>query len=894
MNGIMVKRVYCTVRVFALGAMVVSSPAATVLTDGFETVSGSTDGTGDFDPLANNNPHGTNQNGPITEATPEGVQVRTSAVAPGPAEGNQYLRINANDSYIPFLSPEIVNTQDFTVTFRVYNSSGIGLNLQVGRINAATGPNIGFSNMSWENGQIRRFRHSSEGSGWENITGFASGQWDRIGLEYQASGTTLGTFNMYLNDFSAPVATNLLINNPGFVPPLNNVFLGTRAGAGEVYIDDIEVFEGPMPEEPEPPKADIAFDSRGQLCVDGWLQMTEINYGLGLTYLNNTVTASGTNWVEYENASLSMRKEFVVSNDVITVTMEITPKSVPAQASVVETRLDFAGESRTFTHWFQPFTYGHPDFTGQILAVPGAADWDLGFGGATGWEAGAVFVGPAGSFMFDRFRADGYTSVAAGPERVAADLSEADFPLYTRHFAEWSGAQTTHDTTWRDNAFLPGVNTVTYALRMYDTSDADEAIRRASKDFYRARRDYWLTEHPEAAAVSTPPSPSIASFSMFAANWAGGPPDIINIRGVAANAKSNLILYRQMLDAAGLQDFELYFWIMLYEPDTRGGWGDLPTPEKPAPLSDVVYLNGLRDYFADLKSNVANLNVGLYVNLWAAWGSSMVYSNHPSWFRARNMTNDGGGTAFFGKLPEYGRHLYDPSFTPAEASVPEMIQSYGLDFVFFDNGGFADAVAGSMAEQETFFSNLVQSVHDVGALAIPNGRNPYMDLNYVERLAGLTADNDKWYADSFAESFTVPRACQPLLQRIGSDYTFAVPGFFAGGYTDDPGFVPYFPAHFSDAIVENGYQDWVNILKARKLAETPPNVTYVGPANGGSGLELRWNSITATTYGIESASPLSSGFSQIVTNGIPGTPPENTSIIPQSGAGPSAYRVLGQ
>lgn len=882
------------VGVFALGAVVRSLPAAAGLVDGFETVPGSTDGTGDFDPLANNNPHGTNPNGPITEATPEGVQVRTSAVAPGPAEGNQYLRINPSDIYVPFLSPEIVNTQEFTVTFRVYNSSSTGLNLQVGRINASTGPNIGFSNMSWENGQVRRLRHSSEGSGWENITGFAFGQWDRIGLEYQASGTTLGTFNLYLNDFSAPVFTNLLVNNPGFVPPLNNVFFGTRAGAGEVYIDDIEVFEGPMPEEPEPPKADIAFDSRGQLCVDGWLQMTEINYGLGLTYLNNTVTASGTNWVEYENANLGMRKEYVVSNEVITVTMEITPKSVPAQASVVETQLDFGAESRTFTHWFQPFTYANPDFTGRILAAPGAADWNLGFGGATGWEAAAVFVGPNGSFTFDRYRADGSTSSAAGPSRVAADLSEADFPLYTRHFAEWSAAQTAHDSTIRDNAFLPGVNTVTYALRLYNATNADEAIKLSSRDFYQARKDYWLNEHPEAAAVSSPPSPSISSFSMFAANWGGGPPDIIAIGGVAANAKSNLILYRQMLDAAGLQDFELYFWIMLYEPDSRGGWGDLPTPEKPAPLSDLTYLNGLRDYFADLKSNVSNLNVGLYVNLWAAWADSMVYSNHPAWFRTRNMVNDGGGLAFFGKLPEWGEHLYDSSVTPAEASIPEMIQSYGLDFVFFDNGGFADAVAGSLAEQKSFFTNLVQSVHDAGALAISNARNPYMDVNYFERLSGIAPDNDKWFVDSYDQIYTMPRACQPLLQRIGSDYTFAVPGFFATGYTDHPGFVPYFSCHFSDPIVENGYQAWVDILKARKLAETPPNITYAKPVNGGTDLELRWTSIDATAYGIESASPLSSGFSLIVTNGIPGTPPENSSIIPESGADSSTFRIFGQ
>ena len=223
-------------------------PAHASLVDGFETVPGSTDGTGDFDPLANNNPHGTAANGPINEATPEGIQVRTAAVGPGPAVGNQYLRITEGDYYIPFLAPEISNTQDFSVKFYLHNPNSNGLNLQIGRINAATGPNIGFSNISVEGGQIRRLRHSSEGSGWANLTALAVGQWHHIGLEYQASGTALGTFNLYVNDFSTPVAANLLVNNSGFSPPLNNIYFGTRGGAGEVHIDGVDVFFGPIPE----------------------------------------------------------------------------------------------------------------------------------------------------------------------------------------------------------------------------------------------------------------------------------------------------------------------------------------------------------------------------------------------------------------------------------------------------------------------------------------------------------------------------------------------------------------------------------------------------------------------------------------------------------------------
>jgi hypothetical protein len=734
-----------------------------------------------------------------------------------------------------------------------------------------------------QNGNLTKFLADAEIS---TGIGIATGTWYTVTVD---ADWATQTYDLFLNN--APILTGEAFNHT-FIPirSMHIVADEDDVDLDSFFLDDFN----PINTGPPGGTGPIFFDSMGQLVVTNWLWMKEINYGNGLSYLNNVVTDTGTNWVEYENANLTMRKEFVVTNDIITVTMEVTPKNVAGENSVVETRLDFAAESRTFTQWFQPHTGANPDFTGRILSAPGAGDWNIGLLGSTGWEAGSVFIGPQGSFAFDRYFADGFVTLAAGPDRVAANLNEVDFPLYTQHFAEWSAAQTAFDSTVRNNAFSLSGNTVTFALRLYETADADEAIRLASRDYYQARKEYWVTQHPEAATVSTPPSPSVASFSMFAANWGGGPPDIITGNGVAGNAKGNLILYRQMLDAAGLQDFELYFWIMVYEPASGGGWGDLPTPEKPGPLGDVTYLTGLRDYLADLKANVANLNVGLYVNLWGAWEHSQVYTLHPTWFRSRNFQADPGDLAYYGKLPEWGQHFYDSAVTPAEASIPEFIQSFGLDFVFFDGGGFVDAVSGTLEQQKTLFTNLVQSIHDVGALAMSNGMNPYMDLNYFERLSGVTADNDKWYVSSFNQTYTHPRACQPILQRLGSDYLTAVPGFLSNGWTDDPGFVPYFSCHFTDQIVTDAYQDWVDILKARKLASTPPDITHCAPLNGGDDFELRWNSIAATDYGIESAASLPGGFTQVLTNGIAGSPPENTASIPAPGANSSSFRVFGQ
>jgi len=582
--------------------------------------------------------------------------------------------------------------------------------------------------------------------------------------------------------------------------------------------------------------ADVQFDSKGQLRVVGWLQMKEIDYGNGIDYTANTVTGSGTNWVEYENVNLSFRKEYVLVDDVLTITQYITPKNETGRASKLETRLDFAAESRSFAKWYQPWVGACEDASGQVFdANPGGSDWACGQG-AVSYATCGVYIGPGGSLMTDRLLAGGYISYGSGPARVAADISEVDWPLYTFATAEFSPAQTDIDASWRDNRFSynTSVNTIVYRFRFLNTSDPIEAITQASQAYFGDRKAEGQTFYQGWSSVSSPPSEPIASFSMVAANWGGGTSGVTG--AVGQNCKGSLIQYRRLLDNRGLTSYNLYFWVMLYEPDTRGGWGDLPTPEKPAPGSDVNYLIALRDFLADLKASVANLKVGLYVNAWAAWEGSKVYTDHPSWFRSRSMTNDGGGTAYFGKLPQWGQHLYDPNVTPDLASVGEMIQSYDLDFVFFDNGGFVDALSGDVTAMRAFFTNLVQAVHDAGAIAISNGINPYMDMFYLERVAGKTPNQDDFFVNSFEQiSYDHPRMIAPLLQRIGDDYLFAVPAFFNNGWTNEVGFVPYFPAHFSDELVQgpDGYQRWANIIRSRHYPADLNGDYYVNWADFG-------------------------------------------------------------
>ena len=237
--------------VVSLGLVAGPASAVTNLAEGFEQpTAGSADGTGDFDPPDNGNPFdpGTQFGfAGVNETVETNIQVRTAAApGPGPAEGDQYLQLvnESTGTYIPFFSPGIPNTESFSVTFWVYNPGGTGLEIQIGRINDPPSSVIGLSNVRWNGGNIQRILHASEGSGWSSITPFTPGQWQHVGLAYDASGITDGTFDLYIDDFTTPVAADLRINNPGFSPPLNNILMVSRSGT--VYVDGLEVIQAPV------------------------------------------------------------------------------------------------------------------------------------------------------------------------------------------------------------------------------------------------------------------------------------------------------------------------------------------------------------------------------------------------------------------------------------------------------------------------------------------------------------------------------------------------------------------------------------------------------------------------------------------------------------------------
>lgn len=127
------------------------------LGDSFEFVVGSIDGMGDFDLLGNGNLYGIQSNGLIVEVMLEGVQVRILVVSSGFAYGDQYFRIIQGDNYKSWFFGGIFKLQVFSVKFHFCFPNSNGLDFQIGCVNVGIGLNIGFFNISVENGQFWRF-----------------------------------------------------------------------------------------------------------------------------------------------------------------------------------------------------------------------------------------------------------------------------------------------------------------------------------------------------------------------------------------------------------------------------------------------------------------------------------------------------------------------------------------------------------------------------------------------------------------------------------------------------------------------------------------------------------------------------------------------------------------
>ena len=134
--------------------------------------------------------------------------------------------------------------------FWLYSPNATGFEFALGRHNSESS-NPQAQNMRWNGGNIQYLRGS-----WNTITGFSTGVWQHVGMNFEPVGTPLNTFDLFIDDFSTPVATDIPISNSGFCCPLNALLLISRNG--DIYLDDLIVDSDPIAPPPPPPEVTIS------------------------------------------------------------------------------------------------------------------------------------------------------------------------------------------------------------------------------------------------------------------------------------------------------------------------------------------------------------------------------------------------------------------------------------------------------------------------------------------------------------------------------------------------------------------------------------------------------------------------------------------------------------
>jgi len=214
---------------------------AAVLWDasGYELDAATSDGTGDYDPAdyraGDRDPDSTH----VVEGVETYVQVQDNNLSPGAANGVNCLKIAGGVGAAEELWLGHGNSQDFVHYFKAYNSSSTGLALQYGK-RISPSVNVGGLGMRWENGWIAYYNGS-----WQNIVQFTPGQWDSYAVELHWAGSAYDTWDFYINGVQVVDDWPMFNQTLSWV---NNVYVYTRGGAGNVYLDDQLVTPGLVPE----------------------------------------------------------------------------------------------------------------------------------------------------------------------------------------------------------------------------------------------------------------------------------------------------------------------------------------------------------------------------------------------------------------------------------------------------------------------------------------------------------------------------------------------------------------------------------------------------------------------------------------------------------------------
>ena len=553
-----------------------------------------------------------------------------------------------------------------------------------------------------------------------------------------------------------------------------------------------------------PLKSDhITWTETAGLQVDGWLAVEE-DYGASAT---NRVLRQTADTIEYENHLVRIRKRWRLEESTLVVEQDIEPLSEAGRTSQVILRVK---PLRPFQRYYAPYGFSSPDVSGRWIEAGELPRIECGYRGA---YSNSMFYwllhGERGALMFDRILANGFLVGQGGIREAAGDLSELVWPMLAYGHWSWQPGHPGPEKgqAWMDNLYPDEGGSVAYRIHFFDALSRDNLNKRADQLYTGVRKQFRAeTLYRGWERYHRPPEKPIGLFA-FVGNWGKEPYGGSGyLKQNAAHYLANLKRMRAILDDHGMADAQIYFWVMLYDqaednPQPEAGWGRFPLDAQ-----------DLKDFYADLRREIHDLHLGVYVNFWLCSVKARVYRDHPEWFTSEFHHVDSGGDAYAGKLPGWADYL--------AGEIPAVLDAYDLDFIFFDGADWATRWRGSNQQCREFYMKISETMHAHNAEFVANSDIPFVDIGMYEWDTGQSEESDRALAADFGgRTFHKHMFCPMFAWRTWEPERLEASGrSLVENFADKPGFITRWPVHFYDALNEHVMNDFL-VPFVKKRAE---------------------------------------------------------------------------
>jgi len=535
-----------------------------------------------------------------------------------------------------------------------------------------------------------------------------------------------------------------------------------------------------------PTNKDITWTESGGLRIDGWLVIEE-DYGTDKP-LSNEILLRESNRIEYRNKLVHIRKQWKLDNGCLVVEQQIKPLSESARRSKLILHVT---SLRKFSQFYTPYAFTAPKISGRWIPAGEMPTVQVPRGAYSNAMLYTLLYSSGGSVMLDRVMTNDYLAWEGGISEASGDFSRIIWPMLA--FGHWSWnlghpGPTGKRQAWLDNLYPREGGSLEYRVHFFKNMSPAELGKQAYGIYLRTRKQVALDKqiYKGWEKAHRDPQGKIAFYAFVGFSWSQA-----NIPGQGGARKDGLIKaapyylenlkrMRAILDENGLADAYIYLWIQGYDGHDAG-WGQFPLDVKP-----------VKDFFAQVRSAIHHVRLGLYVNFWICPVDAPVYKQHPDWFTKQFHFTDAGTEAYAGKLPQWGEYL--------ASQMPALIKAYGLDFIFFDGADWAPRWRGTHRQCQQFFAGISDVLHRNGAEFWANGNVPFVDVGMDEHVAGESLDSDRDLAANFENISFHKQMMGPMF----SWRSWKPVLFFRSGqsilkyFADKPQFLIRWPIHYRD------------------------------------------------------------------------------------------------